>query len=359
MSQSARVSTEGAAFTELLATLRGGAMAGFPAAPAPAAPAPAAPAPAAPAPAAPAPAAPATGTAPIPTMNGAAAPAAAAPARLATSISTAYGGATDPTAAAAPGPTVHPAPAPSAPAAAPASTVHPAPAASAPGLAASLAAALAALGVPEEVARLADGSDQYAATVWAMSALPAAPPPPAADGDVLVIVGEPEPASELADQLAEAMLVDPEGTLVAAPTAASAGVPAERRILGPADADRRARRLHVDDVPHVVVVAAPVDGSGGEWVRAVTKALRPTAVWALVDSTRKTADIARYLRSLGPVDALAVHGTPASADPATVLHLGLPVAYLDGQPATPNRWAALLCERLAEARALSGPEVSA
>jgi len=40
-----------------------------------------------------------------------------------------------------------------------------------------------------------------------------------------------------------------------------------------------------------------------------------------------------------------VHATAASADPATVLGLGLPVAYLDGRPATPSAWAALLCER--------------
>jgi hypothetical protein len=211
-----------------------------------------------------------------------------------------------------------------------------------------LAADLVGLGVPAEYARLATGPDRFTATLQAMAALPVPPAPPAEPGDLLVLLGDPGPATELATRLAETVQGDAGRIMVAAPTAAAAGVPAARRILGPDDAARRGRRLHIEDLPHVVVVAAPVDGSSGDWVRAVTRALRPTAVWALVDCTRKTGDLTRHLATLGPLDAIALHGTPASADPATVQQLGLPVAYLDGRPATAGRWAGLLCALLAD-----------
>jgi hypothetical protein len=204
---------------------------------------------------------------------------------------------------------------------------------------------LAALGVPVEIAALADHADGYAAVLQAMSALPPAPAPPTRAGDVLVLLGESGPTSTLAGQLAEVMRVDPARTVVAA--AAAAGVPAARRVRGVLDADRRARRMHVGEVPNLVVVVAPTDGHDCEWTRSMVQALRPTAVWAVLDATRKPEDLARYLRLLGPVDAVAVHATGASGTPATVLELGLPVACLDGRPATPSGWAALLCARLA------------
>jgi hypothetical protein len=210
----------------------------------------------------------------------------------------------------------------------------------------ALAGELAALGVPADLAALAVYPDRYAAVLQAMSGLPATPTPPVRPGDILVLVGEPAAAGALAGQLAEVMRVDPARTLVAAPTAAGTGLPAAPRVLGVLDADRRARRMHVGDVPSLVVVAAPVGHDPG-WTRSMVQALRPTAVWALVDATRKPADLARHLASLGSVDALAVHAAAASGDPATVLSLGLPVASLDGRPATPGGWAALLCERLA------------
>ncbi|MDQ1652552.1 MAG: hypothetical protein QOI35_1752, partial [Cryptosporangiaceae bacterium] len=100
------------------------------------------------------------------------------------------------------------------------------------------------------------------------------------------------------------------------------------------------------DTPHLVVVDAPIEGDNGAWAHAVAEELGASAVWALVDATRKTADVARHLRGLGIVDAIAVHGTAATSDPASVLSLGVPVALLDGRRATPQAWAALLCDRL-------------
>jgi hypothetical protein len=113
-----------------------------------------------------------------------------------------------------------------------------------------------------------------------------------------------------------------------------------------AEAAKRAARLHAADVAHIVVIDAPIDAENGDWAQKVAEALGVTALWALVDATRKTADVARYVRALGIVDAIAVHGTAATGDPASVLSLGVPVALLDGRRATPQTWAALLCDRL-------------
>jgi hypothetical protein len=168
---------------------------------------------------------------------------------------------------------------------------------------------------------------------------------------VLVIAGELIHALPIARRLAEDLRLNPASILLAGSSTAGTGVPATRRITGPADARRRARRLHQDDVPHLVVIDAPVSGDSRPsdepgWVDEMCDAIGASAVWAVVDATRKTADTARHLRGMGEVDAIVVYGAEASADPATPLRLGPPVALIDGRPATAHAWAALLAERL-------------
>jgi hypothetical protein len=101
------------------------------------------------------------------------------------------------------------------------------------------------------------------------------------------------------------------------------------------------RLARSEDRPQVVVVDAADAGADIE-------ALQPAAIWAVVDATRKTADTARQLRALPRVEALAVRGATATADPASVLQLDIPVALLDERPATAHEWAALLCRRLVD-----------
>jgi hypothetical protein len=104
--------------------------------------------------------------------------------------------------------------------------------------------------------------------------------------------------------------------------------------------------MHRADAPHVVVVDAPVSGLDAPWVRDICDALGATAVWAVVDATRKTGDTSRHLAGLGDVEAIVVHGVADTGDPASVLGLDLPIVSLDGRPATRRGWAALICERL-------------
>ena len=63
-----------------------------------------------------------------------------------------------------------------------------------------------------------------------------------------------------------------------------------------------------------LVLAVPVDGSDPGWVAAMLTALRPNAVWAVVDATRKPADLIRWLDGIGAVDAVAVHAARAARE---------------------------------------------
>jgi hypothetical protein len=95
----------------------------------------------------------------------------------------------------------------------------------------------------------------------------------------------------------------------------------------------------------VVAVDAPLR-TDTYWTAQMLSIWSPTAVWAVVDATRKTEDVEPWLDGLQRVDALMVQDTDLSADPAAILELPVPVVLLDGRPATPHRWASLLCERL-------------
>jgi hypothetical protein len=135
--------------------------------------------------------------------------------------------------------------------------------------------------------------------------------------------------------------------LLAAPSTAGTGLHSSRLISTPEVAESRVEKLHSADQPWIVVLDAPVGGTDPLWVNDMCDAIGATAVWSIVDATRKTADTARHLRTLGEVEALVVHGVELTADPASVLGLDLPIYSLDGKPATPHAWAAMLCARIA------------
>jgi hypothetical protein len=75
-------------------------------------------------------------------------------------------------------------------------------------------------------------------------------------------------------------------------------------------------------------------------------------VWAVVEATRKPEDLEQWLGGLPRTDALVVQDADLSVDPAALLagvgtgRVGIPIALLDGVPATAHRWSSVLCERL-------------
>lgn len=154
-----------------------------------------------------------------------------------------------------------------------------------------------------------------------------APAAPALPGQVLVVAGELEHALDVANAVCRDLRIDPSDVLVAGPTTSG-----HRRVASARHAAQVAAELHAAETPSVVVVQASVDeADGAQWAAEITRALGASAVWAVVDATRKSRDLARHVRELGDVVAMAVHGAAASADPTTVLELGLPIVAVDGK----------------------------
>lgn len=182
-----------------------------------------------------------------------------------------------------------------------------------------------------------------------LASVPAAPALPRDPGSVVVVVGGAADAVRVAGLMAE-RLKQPAGTVVYAGRIESAGGHG-RRLTTAASAERwRARSAELDHVAVVALGAGP--GADDTVVGAeLLAALRPDAAWAVVDARSKPRDCRRWIESVGGgrgIDALAVHGLFETAEPGTVLGLGVPVAWVDGVPATRIAWAAALSMSLPE-----------
>ncbi|WP_130509400.1 hypothetical protein [Krasilnikovia cinnamomea] len=206
---------------------------------------------------------------------------------------------------------------------------------------------LLSVGMPEQLAAQITGGDTYAGVLSVLAARPSAPGIPEAPGDILVLAGEVAHAIGIGKQLLREIDLDANHLLYAGPSAAGTGMHSSRVMHTPAQAAARAEKLQSADNAWVVVLDAPVGDTDPIWVNDMCDALGATAVWAVVDATRKTPDSARHLRTLGDVEALVVHNVEITTDPATVLGLDVPIYSLDGRPATPHAWAAMLCARIA------------
>jgi hypothetical protein len=190
------------------------------------------------------------------------------------------------------------------------------------------------------------GKNLDAALLDALGSLAPAPAPPGRVGSLLVVVGAGAPAKRLAVAVAAQMGAD-SAEIPFASRDAGAHVHGTGRLLVRTveEAAERApgwRR----SAPAVVVVDASLGCPERGWARALIAALRPTAVWGVVDATSKTEDIAAWAEALGGVDALALDNTDATVSPAAALGAGIAVARIDGQPATAARWAATIVDRV-------------
>jgi hypothetical protein len=206
---------------------------------------------------------------------------------------------------------------------------------------------LISVGMPEAMANQITGGDTYAGVLSVLAARPSAPSIPDGPGEILVLAGDLNLGVPIARMLLDQIEVPENHLLLAAPSTAGTGLHSSRLISTPEAAEARVEKLHSAEEAWIVVMDAPVGGSDPLWVNEMCDALGATALWAIVDATRKTADTARHLRTLGEVEALVVHSVELTADPASVLGLDLPIFSLDGKPATPHAWAAMLCARIA------------
>jgi hypothetical protein len=178
-----------------------------------------------------------------------------------------------------------------------------------------------------------------------LSALPVAPPLPRGPGEVLAVLGERDDALTAARALATELGLDPRSVLLASEDDAGEDLwPGGLLPSVAAIAETRCSARFRPEVT-VVAVAAPLGRTAGPFARRALDALEPTAVWAAVDAGRKPQDVAAWAARLGGVAAFAVTGLDDTTTPADALGLGAPVARLDGRPASPARWMALLLER--------------
>ena len=114
-------------------------------------------------------------------------------------------------------------------------------------------------------------------------------------------------------------------------------------VESPDDAEALAPGWRRDRVG-IVALAVPSGLASAAEARALLRALRPSAVYALADASAKNDDLFELVDAMGGVDALWLEGLGSTITPADVLALGIPVARLDGEAATPERWALVVDE---------------
>ena len=197
------------------------------------------------------------------------------------------------------------------------------------------ATALERLGMPDSLVPATADGDLYGALVAQLELLPIVPELPHGRGTVLVVVGPERDALPVARDIALDLRTHPRDVV---------GFDANVNV-GEVEDLRRSWRRRLD--PTVIVVDAAVSVTDRYWVRDLIAALEPHSVWGVVDGGRKLEDLAAWYDVVGGVDALALTGVTETLTPASVLHLGLPVAMLDGEPASPELWAEILLNRIA------------
>ncbi len=214
----------------------------------------------------------------------------------------------------------------------------------------ALAGALRRVGLDETLVAAVVGGRQggglESELLEVFAGLPPAPAVPCRTGGLLVVVGAGTPARRLATALAAEIGVDPATVPYASRHADACAEAAGTLLLRSADeaADLAAGRRGSEAA--VVVLDAPLTSTERTWAGDLIAALRPTAVWGVVDSTSKTEDIEVWADAVGGIDALALENLDATVSPAAALGAGIPVALLDGQPATAPLWAAVIADCL-------------
>lgn len=172
------------------------------------------------------------------------------------------------------------------------------------------------------------------------------PRPPRGAGQVLALVGEAGVAFNMGLELSRRMRVSQTRVLLASPDPVLPALAATRRLADVLSARKRSVKLLAETTPSLIAIELPItaiwDDEAVDWAREMVSAVGAVQVWAVVDATRKFADLSRWLSRLDRVNALAVHNAAVTDDLYPILDLGYPVAMLDDRPATSALWRSML-----------------
>jgi hypothetical protein len=158
-------------------------------------------------------------------------------------------------------------------------------------------------------------------------------------GQVLVLIGDGARVLAAAEQMAVRRRIPRSRVLLASPDPLVPGLTTHRRIEDAPAARLRTAALVTLGTASIVVVDAPMtcidDDDLCAWVAAITRGLMPTAVWAVVDATRRpevnsrwTSRLASRLDTLDAICGVDTHLVPESALGDLALDVRLPVACL-------------------------------
>jgi len=208
---------------------------------------------------------------------------------------------------------------------------------------------LEALGLPpaacQALVAVSDRRTIRANLTLALSqALPPVPPLPKSPTSVVAIIGPRDHVMYMAQSLS-ADLGAPAGEVTLATQRNVLGKD-QRVVISPAAAADERRSWRWRGHPAVVAVEASVRPECGDWARQMLRALEPTMCWGVAGAACKPEDIVAWSNTLGGLDALALIDLAGTTSPAAVLGIPVPVGRLDGELATPEVWAGLICSRL-------------
>lgn len=204
------------------------------------------------------------------------------------------------------------------------------------------------MGVPARfIPRGIVGNELRGALIESLAHLPIPSPLPDANGVVIAVVGVGAQPVMLARALAVERGLDPDNLVLATEHELGDGIPTWLQINDPATAEERRRSWRRRDYQTYVAISLPAVTASQDWARSMLDNLEPTQTWGIVNAAWKIEDVDSWSDRLGGFDVLALEHLSDTVSPASAIQLDLPIARLDGRPATPLRWAELLTERIA------------
>ena len=206
---------------------------------------------------------------------------------------------------------------------------------------------LVKMGVPARyVPRGVSGTSMRGALVESFERLPQCETLPESRGVTVAIIGLGARPVALARILAAEQGIDPDTVVIATERELGNGVPPWLQITDGVSAQERRRSWRRRDHVSFVAISVPSITSGEEWTNEMLDHLEPTQVWAVANAGWKAEDVHAWTQRLGGIDVLAVERLDETVSPASLLEIGIPVSRIDGEPASPQRWADLLLDRV-------------